>query len=384
MAFNGSGVFVRLYNWVNDRDADVAITSTRMDAEDDGFATGLSNCVTADGQTTTTAVVPFAAGISLYDGLVGTPAVRFTSDTNTGMWRIGADNIGFSCQGVTVFELDGDAASAATGLKVTSAAAAAGADLSVISSGTNENLTINAKGSGTISLNPTGTGAIYTSRNILLTSDGAGALGSTSAGFANLFLAATGKVSWGNDLAYINYTSGGDYISFNGATVYEFNDGYVNVNGYVRADRLIVDGSTVPTNGMYLPNSNTVGFAADSTQALTVTPSSVNIISKLNFGTATELTIASGVVTITRSYHTIDTEADAATDDLDTINGGVEGDLLILRAADDARSVVIKNGTGNIRGAGAVDRTLTHSQDTAQYMFIGSTWVEINFRDATA
>ena len=45
-----------------------------------------------------------------------------------------------------------------------------------------------------------------------------------------------------------------------------------------------------------------------------------------NLGTPTELTIAGGIITRTRSNHTVDTQADAATDDLDTISGGVEGD----------------------------------------------------------
>lgn len=47
-------------------------------------------------------------------------------------------------------KVDSSTASSATGLQVKSAAAAAGVALSVISSGTNESLTINAKGTGTI------------------------------------------------------------------------------------------------------------------------------------------------------------------------------------------------------------------------------------------
>lgn len=59
MAFNGSGLFVRLYNWVADRNAAIKIRADRMDAEMDGFATGLSNCITRDGQTTVTTDIPF-------------------------------------------------------------------------------------------------------------------------------------------------------------------------------------------------------------------------------------------------------------------------------------------------------------------------------------
>lgn len=59
MAFNGSGVFSRIYNWVTDKNNTVPITASRMDAEMDGFATGLSNCLTKDGQQTVTANIPF-------------------------------------------------------------------------------------------------------------------------------------------------------------------------------------------------------------------------------------------------------------------------------------------------------------------------------------
>jgi hypothetical protein len=57
-------------------------------------------------------------------------------------------------------KVDGTASSAATGIQVTGAAAASGAAISVISSGTNENLTLDAKGSGTITLGGTSTGAV--------------------------------------------------------------------------------------------------------------------------------------------------------------------------------------------------------------------------------
>lgn len=63
---------------------------------------------------------------------------------------------------------------------------------------------------------------------------------------------------------------------------------------------------------------------------------------------STELTIASGAVTISQTYHDIDTEGDASSDDLDTISGATEGRILILRANHTDRTVVLKNGTGNL------------------------------------
>ena len=59
LAYNGAGLFARLYNFVSDRNAAIKIRADRMDAEMDGFATGLSTCITKDGQTTVTAAIPF-------------------------------------------------------------------------------------------------------------------------------------------------------------------------------------------------------------------------------------------------------------------------------------------------------------------------------------
>jgi hypothetical protein len=58
MAFNGSGTFVRVHDWETDKANSVKITASRMDAEFDGIATGLSNCMTRDGQSPATANIP--------------------------------------------------------------------------------------------------------------------------------------------------------------------------------------------------------------------------------------------------------------------------------------------------------------------------------------
>lgn len=58
MPFNGSGTFQRVYNWVTDKNNSINITASRMDTEDTGFATGLSLCLTKDGQQIPTANLP--------------------------------------------------------------------------------------------------------------------------------------------------------------------------------------------------------------------------------------------------------------------------------------------------------------------------------------
>lgn len=60
MARDGNGLFSRLYNWVNDRDASVPITASRMDAEFDGIATALTNSLAKNGETDPTANLPMA------------------------------------------------------------------------------------------------------------------------------------------------------------------------------------------------------------------------------------------------------------------------------------------------------------------------------------
>lgn len=60
MPFNGSGTFLRVRNWVNDATAGIKIRADRHDSEDDNLASGLSQCITKDGQTTVTANLPMA------------------------------------------------------------------------------------------------------------------------------------------------------------------------------------------------------------------------------------------------------------------------------------------------------------------------------------
>jgi len=91
-----------------------------------------------------------------------------------------------------------------------------------------------------------------------------------------------------------------------------------------------------------------------------------------------ELTIASGAITITDSRHTVDTESDASTDDLDTINGGTSGKILILSSANDARDIVIKHGADNIITDTQTDITLGLTNDKIVLEYDGSNWVVIS------
>lgn len=95
--------------------------------------------------------------------------------------------------------------------------------------------------------------------------------------------------------------------------------------------------------------------------------------------------ISAGVITITNnSYFSVDTEASAATDDLERIDGGTyDGQIIIIKTIVSGRDVTVKDTAagGNIRCAG--DFTLSNPQDRMQLMFDGSNFVEISRSDNT-
>lgn len=100
-------------------------------------------------------------------------------------------------------------------------------------------------------------------------------------------------------------------------------------------------------------------------------------IQELRLYDATELTIAAGVITRTQSYHSVDTQNDDPSDNLDTINGGAWGDVLIIRAANDARTVVIKHNTGNIWLIGETDISLEDTEDHISLVYDGAKWCSV-------
>jgi len=83
----------------------------------------------------------------------------------------------------------------------------------------------------------------------------------------------------------------------------------------------------------------------------------------LNCKASSGLTIASGSITATQNWHTVDTEAAAASDNLDTITAGADGQVLLLRITADARNVIIRHGVDNIVCGGAGNITLDLTSD---------------------
>lgn len=156
-------------------------------------------------------------------------------------------------------------------------------------------------------------------------------------------------------------------VQFNNAGVF---DGDANLNWQTTGVTLNVNQDTQDGEGFVSVNGSLLGG--------------------LLFSADTE-TIAAGVITVEGGVSAVivDTESAAASDDLDTISFAFSTDnffnkILVVRAANDARTVVLKDETGNLHLAG--DMSLTHTDDTITLMNGGFNvgWLEISRSSNTA
>jgi hypothetical protein len=298
LSFNGSGTFVRLYNWVNDAAANIKIRADRMDAEMNGMATGLSTCITKDGQTTVTANLPMAT----YRHTGVGAAVNRTDYARAGEVQDGSFN--WVDGGGTA-----DAITASYSIPLT---ALVDGQLCFVRATA-------ANATTTPTFSPSG----LTARTIVKN--------------GNQALAAGDIAGDGHELILRYRLSDTKWELLNPA-----------VTG-------------VPT----LTGNNTLSGNNTFTGKI-LTPDDG------------ELTISSGAVTVTGVFHTLDTESNAASDDLDTINGGSDGQLLIIRTEDSTRDVVLTQ-SGNIVLPFGVSVTLGTTSQSAALIYDGalSKWIVI-------
>ena len=103
----------------------------------------------------------------------------------------------------------------------------------------------------------------------------------------------------------------------------------------------------------------------------------LDVAGRVAIGNLTELTIASGEMTITQSYHKVKGEGGAA-DNLIKIHGGVAGTIVVLSATDDSNDITIEHqGTGGNIDCGA-NVVLQHSSDTITLIYNGSRWMKVS------
>jgi len=92
--------------------------------------------------------------------------------------------------------------------------------------------------------------------------------------------------------------------------------------------------------------------------------------------TGYELTIASGVVTVQKDYHTLIAET-GAVDDLTTINGGVDGQILVVQPKV-TYTITLKDGTGNLDLSGDFEMIDTDDKIIIlTYNATSNTWIEL-------
>lgn len=109
---------------------------------------------------------------------------------------------------------------------------------------------------------------------------------------------------------------------------------------------------------------------------LDILKTSIDDTGDISFTDATELTIASDAITVTQNYHKVDTQSDAASDDLSTITAGASvraGHVLVLRAENVARVVTVKDGVGNILLNGG-DLQLNATDKLCVLIYDGTNW----------
>lgn len=147
------------------------------------------------------------------------------------------------------------------------------------------------------------------------------------------------------------------------------------------------NGSTVPFK--FAPDSveNLLRIGIVDTGTVSVagnieTEGNVNPGGFLGFGSATLATISGGVFTATGSWMNVATEGAASSDEVDTINGGEDGDVLFLKASNAGDTVILKDGTGNLRLA--ADFSLTHTDDTFALIKQSNIWRQFGGSDNTA
>jgi hypothetical protein len=148
--------------------------------------------------------------------------------------------------------------------------------------------------------------------------------------------------------------------------------GWVQTYFWRKVDQIVTRAPLIALGGMR------IGSSVAPTQMLDVTGNIT--LSGFICAPPTIKTISGGAITATGSWHRVDTEGNAASDDLDTINGGVQGALLILSAQDASHDVVVKSSGGNIRTNVGSDVTLGDLDDhiLLHYDATLSLWIGAN------
>lgn len=173
---------------------------------------GLINVTMGDDGTILATTIKLPAGTTIGgSSLTALGTITSTSAQALAVGRQGLTN--------PVLNIDASASTVVTGINIIGAAAAAGVAVVVTSSGTNESLTLDAKGSGTILLNGTATGAVNVGDNtnpafsVVHTTEGTGLKVTSAAAASGVAVAA---ISSGTDENLTINAKGAGTLTLNG------------------------------------------------------------------------------------------------------------------------------------------------------------------------
>lgn len=94
-------------------------------------------------------------------------------------------------------------------------------------------------------------------------------------------------------------------------------------------------------------------------------------LNRLSFGPAEIVDVNNNVVAVTKTNVILQEGSSGITNSVLTINGGIEGDILILRCA---TSITLENST--IRLVGGVNYTITSPNNPIWFVRSGGAWLE--------
>lgn len=151
MARNGSGSYSPPSNTWNPAVPETAILSDDWNATLADLATALTQSLASDGQTPAAAVIPFAQGIRVSDGLITAPSISVIGDVDTGFYFPAANSVSLVCGGVSVLAATSAGVTFPLGVTFAGNQTVTG-DLTV-----NGNTTIGNAGADTLSVVATGT-----------------------------------------------------------------------------------------------------------------------------------------------------------------------------------------------------------------------------------
>lgn len=156
----------------------------------------------------------------------------------------------------------------------------------------------------------------------------------------------------------------------------------LNLSGYTISDAGVLKAKTANDIYLKLANGQYTGFVDDNDDWILQADASTLTLKtdkELVIEESTGLTISGGTVTMVGANNVISPEG-GVTDYLDTIDGGTDGMIIMLRT-DGVATITVRDGVDNINCAG--DFALDNTADTMMLMYDGtnSVWLELSRSD---